>query len=108
MADIEKPSNLEDEYFAKEDVEKKRRMAQEQSKAMAEKQREEVKKLHYMKCPKCGMDLHTISRGSVDLDTCFNCHGTWFDAGELEQILASRDHQPGHVIRAVLNMFGHK
>ena len=31
MADNEKPSNLEEEYFAREEIEKKRKAAREQS-----------------------------------------------------------------------------
>ena len=72
---LDKPSKVEDEYFAREDVEKKRKLAFQQAQVMAEQQKDALRTLHYMKCPKCGFDLHTLKRGEVDLDTCFNCKG---------------------------------
>ncbi len=105
--DIDKPSNQEDEYFAREDVEKKRRLALQQAAELQAKQKEELKRLHYMKCPKCGMDLHTLDQGRVQVDSCFNCHGVWLDAGELEQVFRNKDHA-SPVTDAVLNLFRHK
>ena len=78
---LDKPSKVEDEYFAREDVEKKRKLAYQQAQVMAEQQKEALRTLHYMKCPKCGFDLHTLKRGEVDLDMCFNCKGLWIDSG---------------------------
>ena len=51
-----------------------------------------LKELHSMKCPKCGMDLHTIELHGVGVDRCAACMGTWFDNGEVEQMLHP-DHQ---------------
>ena len=105
MADLDKPSTLEDEYFAREDIEKKRKLALEQGRATAQQQREALQARHHMKCPKCGMDLHTLRKGSVEIDTCFHCHGMWLDAGELEKLLADDSPQRGSVMKAVLNIF---
>ncbi len=102
MAAPDKPSNAEDEYFAREDALKKQKLALEQAKAMADAKKEELKKLHFMKCPKCGMDLHAIQFRGVEIDQCFNCHGSWLDAGELEK-LATPEH--GAVMQSVLNWF---
>jgi len=104
---LDKPSKEEDEYFAREDVEKKRKLAYQQAQVMAEQQKEALRTLHYMKCPKCGFDLHTLKRGEVDLDTCFNCKGLWIDAGELahfEKQLRSTE-QRHAVVNALLNIF---
>jgi uncharacterized protein len=108
MADYDKPSNTEEEYFAREDIEKKRKLALQQAAETQEKQRAELKALHFMKCPKCGMDLHTLKKGTVEIDTCFNCHGVWLDSGELEQIVAGGGEQSGSVMKAVLNLFKKK
>ena len=108
MPEIDKPSSLEDEYFAREEIEKKRKLAAKQQEELAAKQKAELKKLHYMKCPKCGLDLHTLTRGTVEIDTCFNCQGVWLDGGELEQILAQGSERSGGVMKAVLNIFGKK
>jgi len=104
MADtISKPTSPEEEYFLREEIEKKRKLALKQSEEMAVQRKEELKKLHHMHCPKCGMDLHTIEKGKVQVDTCFNCHGVWLDAGELEQLVSAGDEKSGTVMRGMLN-----
>ncbi|MFL5349819.1 MAG: zf-TFIIB domain-containing protein [Hyalangium sp.] len=108
MADFDKPSSTEEEYFAREEIEKKRKLALQQAEEMATHHREGLKQLHYMKCPKCGMDLHTLTKGHVDIETCFNCHGVWLDSGELEQILAQGPEGGGKVMGAILNLFKRK
>lgn len=108
MPEFDKPSSTEEEYFAREEIEKKRKLALQQSEEMAVKQREELKQLHYMKCPKCGMDLQTLTKGKVDIDTCFNCQGVWLDAGELDQIVSQGSESGGKVMGAVLNLFKRK
>jgi uncharacterized protein len=104
MPDYDKPSSQEDDFFAREEIEKKRKLALKQQQETAEKEREQLKQLHFMKCPKCGMDLHAITKGKVQLDTCFNCHGIWLDAGELEQLLRGDGNEAtGSVMRSILN-----
>ena len=107
MSELHKPSNQEDEYFAREEIEKKHRLAMKQADELAAKSKEELQRLHYMKCPKCGFDLHTLKRGNVDLDMCFNCKGLWIDSGELavfEKQLRSPE-QRHAVVSALLNIF---
>jgi uncharacterized protein len=105
MADFDKPSNTEDEYFAREEIEKKRKLALQQAAELQKKTREDLKKQHYMKCPKCGMDLQTLEHGKVEVDTCFNCRGLWLDAGELERLLEQGKQHGSAVMSAVLNLF---
>jgi len=105
MSEMEKPKAQEEEYFLREDIEKLRKLALQQAAETESRQRTELQQLHYMKCPKCGMDLHTLKKGTVEVDTCFNCNGVWLDAGELEQMVqghAGREHK---VIESVLNLF---
>ena len=105
---LDKPSKDEDEYFAREDIEKKRKLAYQQAQVMAEQQKEALRTLHYMKCPKCGFDLHTLKRGDVDLDMCFNCKGLWVDANELASFARQLREAPekrGTVMTALLNIF---
>lgn len=108
MPNIEKPSDQEDEYFAREEIEKKHRLALKQAQELAEKSKEELRRLHYMKCPKCGMDLHTLKRGPVEVDTCFNCRGVWLDEGELGALTSQGEHHGGAVMNAILNIFKRK
>ncbi len=85
--------DAEDKYFAAEDVEKLRRLAIEQRQKLAQQEREERKALHYMKCPKCGLDLETIHNkaAQVDVDVCVGCQGMWLDHGELERLQHQKD-----------------
>ena len=106
--DREKPSTPEEEYFAREEIEKKRKLALKQAEELQAKQREDLRKLHHMKCPKCGMDLHTLEKGKVQVDTCFNCKGIWLDAGELEALMSAGGGGDHKLVRAVLNVFGRK
>ena len=103
-----KPSDPEEEYFAREEIEKKRKLALHQAEQLEAERKEELKKLHHMHCPKCGMDLHTIEKGRLPIDACFNCGGVWLDAGELETLLKSGDEKSGVVMRSVLNFFKHR
>jgi len=109
MATQDKPSSTEEEYFAREEIEKKRKLAIEQSQSMAAQQREDLKKLHFMKCPKCGMDLQAVQRGDIEIDTCFNCHGVFLDSGELQRLQHQMSHEKdGRWMGAVLNLFKNK
>jgi len=45
-----------------------------------------LKELHYMRCPKCGMELIEVPYKNLKIDKCSSCSGIWLDAGELEQI----------------------
>ena len=105
MAD--KPSNQEEDYFAREEIEKKRKLALKQAEELAAKQKAERKALHFMKCPKCGMDLTTLEKGKIEVDTCFSCGGVWLDAGELEAIVQQGLHGPG-LMEAILNLVRRK
>jgi hypothetical protein len=106
---LDKPSKPEDEYFAAEEVEAKRKLAFRQGQAMAAQQREDLKKLHYMKCPKCGFDLHALDEGKVHVDSCFNCKGVFLDAGELQKLKseAVNEHRKTPLISAILDLFKH-
>jgi hypothetical protein len=106
VTDFQKPSNLEDEYFAREELEAKQRLARQQRDQLAQAEKERLQKLHFMKCPKCGMDLHTVKFGRLDVDTCFSCHGVFLDAGELQQIAKQDARHP--VVDAILNWFKHE
>lgn len=99
----EKPTRTEDEYFAREDAEKLHRIHQEKLKEVSDKEMAERKKLHWMKCSKCGYDLQTIKWRQVEVEKCFNCGAIVLDDGELEK-LAGREEQGGF-LREVFEMF---
>ncbi len=82
----DKPSANEEEYFARQEVERRRKVAEERQAGLAVEERERERTLHYMKCPKCGMQLEEVTLGDVRIDKCFGCGGLWLDEGELEAI----------------------
>lgn len=97
----------EDQYFAAEDVEKLRRLALEQKQKLEVEERERLRALHHMKCPKCGLDLQPlqIKDGNVEVDVCMGCHGVWLDAGELEQLQKNPKDPHRTFMGSVLNLF---
>ncbi len=42
-----------------------------------------------MICPVCKKDAVIVEYQNIELDYCPACHGVWFDAGELEMLLAA-------------------
>ena len=93
----DKPSRNEEEYFARQQAELLRRSRSDAEKAVVEEER----KSHYMKCPKCGADLDTVDHYGVQVDRCPECHGVWFDAGEVET-LVKKDSGVINVLRSMI------
>lgn len=97
-----KPSNTEDEYFVREDAEKKRKLALQVKKETEAAELKRLKELHFMRCPKCGLQMQEVKYSGVDVDVCFACGGVFLDKGELESI--SKPGKDG-VMSAILNWF---
>ncbi len=83
---VGKPSEREEEYFARMEFERKKKSEEEKQKKMAEGEKDQLRQFHYMKCPKCGMELIEIDYKEIKVDKCSRCEGIWLDAGELEAI----------------------
>ena len=81
-----KPSDKEAEYFAREEFKRLKKMEDEKQLKMESEEKKRLKELHYMRCPKCGMNLVEIDYKGVAVDKCSSCDGVWLDAGELETI----------------------
>jgi len=81
-----KPSEKEEEHFVRLEFERKKKLEEERHKNLAEEERKRLKELHYMKCPKCGMELIEIDYRGIKVDKCSECEGVWLDAGELEAV----------------------
>jgi uncharacterized protein with PIN domain len=97
-----KPSTTEEEYFVREDAEKKRKLAQQVKKETDAAEQKRLKELHFMRCPKCGLELHEVKYSGIDADVCFACGGLFLDKGELEQIVKQ---EKSGVMGAILNWF---
>ena len=86
-----KPSTPEEEFFARQEFERKRSLAQAREQALKEDERKALRERHWMRCPKCGMELVEIAYRGHQIDQCSSCRGVWLDAGELESLSRAED-----------------
>jgi hypothetical protein len=100
---MKKPSETEDEYFAREQAAKLHALAVQRKRQTEKAEQERLQKLHFMHCPKCGFNLDTISFRGVQIDRCFHCGGTWLDEGELEQLTGKGE--PGGLLKEIVALF---
>ncbi|MCU0663041.1 MAG: zf-TFIIB domain-containing protein [Myxococcota bacterium] len=102
MMSTQHPSNSEEEYFARKEYERLRKLAAEKDAVQAADKAKKRQELHYMHCPKCGGDLTAIVFKQIEVDKCTSCAGVWLDNGELEQILQQED---AKLLRRILKVF---
>lgn len=81
-----KPSEREAEYISKIEFEKRKKIEEKKHKKLTEEMKQGLKELHFMRCPKCGMELIEIDYKEIKVDKCSECDGIWLDAGELETV----------------------
>ncbi len=101
---LHKPSEKEEQFFRQQEIAKLRKMREEACRRMHEEECRRLKELHWMRCPKCGMELEEVEFHGVMVDTCFNCGGMFFDKGEVDKILDADD--PGLLNRLKGVLFG--
>ena len=81
-----KPTEKEEEYFVWMEFKRKKKIEMEHQEKLAAKEKERLKEIHHMKCPKCGMNLVEIEYRSIKVDRCSACEGVWLDSGELKAV----------------------
>jgi hypothetical protein len=67
-----------------------------------EQERQRLKELHFMKCPKCGHDMVEEQLFGVTIDRCSFCEGLFFDAGELDEVLLKKDEDRKSLFRKLV------
>ena len=80
----------EEQHFHQKDLELLAKKRAELDASRTQRAENEMKKEHWLRCPKCGHDLEEIDMEGVMVDRCTNCNGLWFDAGEVEIMLSAR------------------
>ncbi len=95
--------NPEDEYFARLEAEKTRRLAAILADQTRNDDAEELKQLHYHHCGKCGHEMFTTQFRGVEVEVCPQCGAVLLDPGELQE-LAGEDHTGA--IQLVARLFG--
>jgi len=97
---LEEDRRREDDWFRQNEAQlleaarlarEKRERERAQQEGAAE--REKLKQLHYMKCPKCGHDLAEEALEGILVDRCSFCEGIFLDAGELEQVFLKKQEE---------------
>ena len=86
MNTTHRPSTSEEEYFAREELGRRRAAALERQSHLDQDERERLNAPRDLHCPKCRVPLQRATVQDVHVDRCGSCHGTWFVAGELEQL----------------------
>lgn len=81
----------EEEYFYKLN----KKLIDQKRKALdglrAEQREKELKEQHWMCCPKCGNRMEEVELLGIMVDRCMDCSGVYFDKGELELLLESKE-----------------
>jgi hypothetical protein len=99
------PSEKEEEYIKRQELEKIKKLREQAAKETAEQEKKDLKELHWMRCPKCGMVLDEVEFKNVVVDACFACGGMFLDHGEIDKILGRED--SGSVLgKVVSGLFG--
>ena len=83
---VGKPSEKEEEYFARVEFERRKKIEEEKQNKLATVEKQRLRELHDMRCPKCGMELIEIDYKNIKVDKCSGCVGVWLDAGELDAV----------------------
>jgi hypothetical protein len=86
----QKPSDKEQEYFLRQEAERLKQLREEHRKKVAEEERQRLKELHYLHCPKCGQTMTTTTLHEVEVEVCPGCRGMFLDDGELEKLSGER------------------
>lgn len=81
-----KPTEKEEEYFARVELGKLKKIEGEKHKMLKKEEKRRLKELHFMRCPKCGMEIIEVDYKGLKVDQCSECDGVWLDAGELDEV----------------------
>jgi RNA polymerase-binding transcription factor DksA len=105
MSETVKPSQTEEDWFAKEDAEKKRKLAHKVHQDMAVDEARRLRDLHHGHCPGCGQQMHEVKLRAVPVDVCFSCNGVFLQHGEIEAFQRQINEGKRGVVAAILNWF---
>jgi Zn-finger nucleic acid-binding protein len=81
----------EEEYFFRKNKELLEKKRAELDAARRLQEKEQLKEMHWMRCPKCGHEMAEEELAGIKVDRCAHCGGVFFDAGELDLLLQSQE-----------------
>ena len=103
MTGERKPSNNEEEYFAREDAERLRKLHADEQARMVQSERDALRQKHRGRCSNCGALMVPEMAGSVPVLHCPACGGAFLDRKAWEFIHGHDE--PHSVMGSVLNWF---
>lgn len=95
------PSHEEEDYFARQEIEKRRALAEKLRSEMQKQELDDLRKLHWNRCSKCGFEMHPIVFKGMTIEKCPNCDGVYLDLPEFEKLAGTE----GGFIKSVLGLF---
>lgn len=98
---MKKGKNLETDYFLRESAASKHKLDKEQKKQNKKAHDEELKALHYMKCPKCGHDLETKRMSLIDVDQCTSCGVLVLEPDNVDRFIAEEK----SILKSLIDFF---
>ena len=109
MVKLDEARRKEEEWFLEHEkkllAEFRKRREHEMKEAAekeGDKKRAELKKAHWMCCPKCGHSMNEVDLLGVRVDVCSACDGIFFDRGELEAISSKKAEEKRGMFRKLL------
>jgi len=86
MSSTVKPSHEEEEYFARNEIQKREALAEKVREQMHAEELEKLKKLHWNHCARCGFEMFRVVFRGITIEKCPNCGGIFMEASAIEQI----------------------
>ena len=98
-----KTTENEDEYFAREDAERLRKLHAEEQARLAQHEKDALRTLHAGRCSNCGAMMVPEKAGAVQILHCPACGGAFLDRRAWE--FMHQHAEPHRIVEAVLNWF---
>ena len=99
----EKPSTAEDEYFARENAERLRKLHYDEQKRLRQSEKDALRRLHAGRCSNCGALMVPETAATLRFQHCPACGGAFLDKAAWDYLHAHAE--PHTVMGAVLNWF---
>ena len=104
MPTDKKPGTLEEEYFAREDAERLRKLHADEQTALQQSQKDALRSLHAGRCSGCGAQLVPEQVSGIVVQHCPACGGAFLDKRAWDTLHAQHG-EPHSVMGSVLNWF---
>lgn len=91
----------EEQYFAREEIEKLKKLSFDSKNKLLAEEEAKLKQLHWMRCAKCGHEMQEMLFHGYTIDKCFHCNGIYLDSGELEKMLG----EESSLLTSILSLF---